>query len=333
MLTHEKINGNKLSATPKLPNITIITLIIITVFCAAVSAYSPVSIFGVIFLSAASASCAVLCLIKGRYFLVVCALPAVILAYVFWGQISISAAGFLFIFCAFPLFIAKKRSLRRNETIAVTAVFTGIGLIIYYTLVLLVENNGIITAETFVNYYNAFNEQYSKMFAEYGYDEQTVQKILQYAVFFIPAFVICLLEIIAYFTTVIFAFIGRIFRIQKYIMPQFFWRLGMSSISAYIFCICYFLSVLFSSDNGISFISLAAENLIIILTPGFSVIGIKKTINRIKNRNGKAWPIIVGASAILLLFLNILAFLIAVSFIGVIETIMDEINAYKKRSE
>jgi cytochrome bd-type quinol oxidase subunit 1 len=140
-----------------------------------------------------------------------------------------------------------------------------------------------------------------------------------------PSMIICLLLFTAFLTTAFYITLCRMFRLEEKLLPSFPWQFEMSIISACVFAAAYAVSVLFSAGNATA-LSLTAENIIIILTPGFALVGARRAINRVKARNGGFITAVVGVIAFLLLFINITAFFISISFLGVIETVMDRVK-------
>ena len=94
------------------------------------------------------------------------------------------------------------------------------------------------------------------------------------------------------------------------------WRIELDSVSAVIFIVAYFFAVLFGSSDGETTLPLtaAAQNLIVILTPGFVYAGIREVF-RPSSLGAKGC--LFGALALVLTFVNPMSVALLFSVVGV----------------
>ena len=307
-----------------LPKISAFTLLALSSLFAALSAVSPISVLGIICTAVSTGTCAVVCSSRRNLLPLLCALPGFALAWLFWGTPLIAIAAVIPVICVLPVFFAKRFKLERSTAIAFTAAAFGFGCFLYFMVLVAVKQGGVGIAEikTFIN---GILREFETLFAEIlGADEQTVADIINNLILLSPGILICIFEITAYLAVGVYSFTCRIFRLDRILLPSYPWKFKMSSVSAYVFCICYLVSVLFGTDRAFSPVIFTAENIIQILTPGFILVGAARSVQRVKTKRGGTLSVIVIVAAFALMFINPFSFFVAVSFIGVIETIIEK---------
>ncbi len=110
------------------------------------------------------------------------------------------------------------------------------------------------------------------------------------------------------------------------------WRIELDSVSAGVYVAAYLISMLFATDGGTLMPAIVAENLILILSPGFLYCGARDVVLgfRGKASMGKISAFIL-APALLLIFINPTAIVILLCALGVIVTFRE--NGARRRME
>lgn len=307
-----------------IPIITVVTLLAAAALLAAISSVSPLSVSGVLFTSAAAAAAAfVCCSVGSRYPLTITA-AAYLFALLFFRKPVEAVSACAFFPCALMMTEAQKRSHTRTKALFAISAALGAGCVIYIALVLALNYGGLSTV-AFRTAYDSFMVVIREGFTAYGLTEDIITTLIGYMLVLSPSMIICLLLFTAYLTTAFYITLCRLFRLEERLLPSFPWQIEMSIMSACVFIASYAVTMLFTAGNATP-LSLTADNIIIILTPGFALIGVKRAVSRVKTRSGGFVTAIVGVIAFLLLFINITAFFISVSFLGVIETVMDSVK-------
>lgn len=307
-----------------IPIITIVTLLAVSALLAALSSVSPLSVFGVLFTAAAAAATAFVCGAVGSLYPLTVAAAAYLTALLFFRKPVEAVSACAFFPCALMMTEAKKRSHTRSNALLAISAALGAGCVVYLTLALAL-NFGGLSAAAFKIAYDSFMGGIREDFMAYGLTEDIVTTLIGYMLVLSPSMIICLLLFTAFLTTAFYTILCRLFRLEERLLPSSPWRFEMSIMSACVFIAAYAVTMLFSAGSATA-LSLTAENIIIILTPGFALIGAKRAVNRIKAKSGGFVTVIVVFITFLLLFINITAFFISVSLLGVIETVMDSVK-------
>lgn len=154
------------------------------------------------------------------------------------------------------------------------------------------------------------------------YTKQQVENIISNILIYIPATLMCVGNIIAFASIILYKGLARVFGVSRYIIPEPKWDFSMSVISAYIYCGSY-LIVIFSGGSIIGTVTAVTSNILVILTPGFSYIGLLNLIYKLKSGTKRK-------TAIALIFLTVVFVVISPSMIfyimsltGVVDTFMN----------
>jgi len=144
---------------------------------------------------------------------------------------------------------------------------------------------------------------------------------VKYAMTLLPAIIICSANLFSYLTSAILMFVMNRFGAAQTVFTKENkgWPLRLSPVSAVVFCISYLLSVLFRSD-ALGTVSIVAVNLLIILTPGFSMVGFKDVIRRIRDNTESGYSPFYLVALIFLIFINPIACMLLLAFFGVVVT-------------
>ncbi|MDD4772665.1 MAG: hypothetical protein PHZ09_03580 [Eubacteriales bacterium] len=308
-----------------IPKITVVTLLVVSVLLAALSAFSPLSAFGLIFTAVAAASAAFVCGSVGSLLPLLTGIAAYGLALFFFGNPVRALTACAFVVCALVMNEARRRRLPRTKTVLAISAAYGTGGIIYILLALTV-NWGGLSAAAFTAVYDAFISGIVESFASVGFSEDIIDTLIEYLLVLSPSLSICLLFIVGYLTTVFYMTLHRVFRSE----PAAAWRIEMSMVSAVVFFVSYAIIAVLSTSK-INAVSLAAENIIIILTPGLAIIGIRRTIAGLKTGVGRFRPVLTGIIVLFLIFYNISLFVIIISLLGAADTLANGIRKYRMK--
>ncbi|MHB1150969.1 MAG: DUF2232 domain-containing protein [Eubacteriales bacterium] len=312
-----------------IPKITVAALLTISSLLAALSSFSPLSVFGVLFTAAAAGFTAFVCGSVGSQYPLAAGAAAYVFALLFFGQPVQAVTGCAFLPCALVMNEARRRRLNRSKTMIAISAALGAGCV-FYIFLALVLNWGGLSVTSLNAAYDSFMTGIRESFALIGFSNDIIETLIGYVLVLSPSMVVCLLLFTAYLTTAFYIMLCRLFRLEEKLLPSFPWQFEMSFVSACVFIAAYAVSLLFSSGKTTA-ISLTAENIIIILTPGFALIGLNRATNRIKSRNSGFSTAIFGVIALTLFFYNIAAFFVSVSFLGVIGTMSDNIKIRLKK--
>ncbi len=312
-----------------IPKVTIVTLLAASSLLAALSSFSPLSAFGVLFTAAAAGFTAFVCGSVGSQYPLAVGAAAYVFALLFFGQPVQAVTSCAFLPCALVMNEARRRRLNRSKTMISISAALGTGCI-FYIFLALVLNWGGLSVTSLNAAYDSFMTGIRESFILIGFSKDIIETLIGYVLVLSPSMAVCLLLFTAYLTTAFYIMLCRLFRLEEKLLPSFPWQLEMSFVSACVFIAAYAVTLLFSSGKTTA-ISLTAENVIIILTPGFALIGVKRVTDRIKSRGGGFSTPIIGVIALTLFFYNIAAFFVSVSFLGVIGTMSDNIKIRIKK--
>lgn len=306
------------------PKITVITLLAVSVLLAALSSAAPIGFFGVLLTAASAAATAFACGAVGSFLPLAVSAAAYLTALLFFGKPLEAAAALAFLPCAFMMADARKRRRSRSETILALSLVLGAAYIAYIALYIAIKRGGLSVA-VIKEEFDLYTAGIGEIFSALGFSEENKNSLVGMLMAVSPSLAVYQLMFTAYFTTVFYSALCRMFRLEDKLLPVPPWQFSMSWVSACVFMAAYIISVLFSTGR-VSPLSLTAENIIIILTPGFAVVGAGRAVLRVKERNGNFITAVLAVAAFALLFINLQMFLSLISFFGVIETIMDGIK-------
>lgn len=151
----------------------------------------------------------------------------------------------------------------------------------------------------------------SQSFAQAGIklDSSAIKMLKDELLKIMPAVVVCCGLVIAWLSMALASCLSKFF---SYDGAPFGCSIQMSLTSAYVFAAAYLITLLFGSLYGNTAVIVAAENISIILIPGFFVCGLSASAGSIRRRSGGGFPYVIYCVAVL--------FLMAVSF-GMISVI------------
>lgn len=149
------------------------------------------------------------------------------------------------------------------------------------------------------------------------YTEDMIQYYVGYLRLMLPSIFVTTASVFAYTATLFFRLLAKTTRCS-YILGEDGWRFTLSRVTAIVFIVSYVLNILGGNlvDNTIT---AASGNLVIILTPGLAVIGVKHMLRRIRSPKGLPVAVLYGIVIFVLAFLNIFMIFTLASFIGVID--------------
>lgn len=307
-----------------IPLITVVTLIAVSVLLAALSSFSPLSVFGVLFTAAASGFISFVCGTLNSSFPLTAGAAAYVLALLFFGQPVQAMAACAFIPCALMMNTARRYKFNRSKSILMISAALGAAAVFYLSLTFVLKRGGL-TATVFTTAYEEFMTGLREDFAKLSFSEEIIDTMIGYMLVLSPSLAVCLLFFTAYLTTAFYGMLCGLFRLQEKLLPVYPWTFEMSVVSACVFLTAYAVTLILSSGKT-TVVSLTAENIIIMLTPGFALLGVTRIKDRIKTKTGGITTAIIGIMALVLLFYNLAAFFITVSFFGVIGTVADSIK-------
>ncbi len=306
------------------PAVTVVTLLAVSVLFGALSSFSPLSVSGMLLISGAAACTSFVCGSVGSPYPLAAGIAAYPLALLFFGDPVAALTACAFLPCALLMNTARRLRFGRSKTMISVAAALGAGCVLYIALNLIFTRGGL-GAAAFGAAYDDFMAGIRDNFALMGFTEDITEKLIGYMLVLFPSMAVCLLLFSAYLTVTFYILLCRLFRLEEKLLPSFPWPFEMSFISAVVFIVSY-AAALFFNGGKTTPLTLTAENIIIILTPGFTLAGVKRAADMIRARKRNLTAGILAAVAFLLLFYNIAAFFVSVSFFGVIGTVSDSIK-------
>jgi|GEM_PF-2065431 len=153
------------------------------------------------------------------------------------------------------------------------------------------------------------------------YSPEQVNTLINTIILYIPATVICVTNVIAYLSVTLYGWITRLFRIQRFLTPYPAWTLELSVVSAYIYCAAYLIITF--SGNPMAIIPVVAANILVILTPGFTFIGLRNLIRKFKSGKARKSAIILAVLSVIFLVISPSMIFYIMSLMGVIDTLID----------
>lgn len=125
----------------------------------------------------------------------------------------------------------------------------------------------------------------SQSFAQAGIklDSNAIKMLKDELLKIMPAVVVCCGLVIAWLSMALASCLSKFF---SYDGAPFGCSIQMSLTSAYVFAAAYLITLLFGSLYGNTAVIVAAENISIILIPGFFVCGLSASAGSIRRRSG-----------------------------------------------
>lgn len=250
----------------------------------------------------------------------------------------ISLESVAFVFAGTALFISIKYKLSRTQTIIAVSATLVVIYILYLLLIVIVSYKGI-NREILDMFWNDQTTVIKDLLASFTvevdgiqyqlYDDASIINALNSMLLIMPAVIICAMNIAAYLITLVYIGLSRLFDVSEFILPHSPWEFTMSVISAYLYCAVYLISV-FSGNAIFGAVTAVVTNIIILLTPGFALIGVKRLIRRAKSPEGRRIAVIYIVFTILIIILSPTMILTILSFVGVIETLISH-HTYRNK--
>lgn len=232
-----------------------------------------------------------------------------------------------------PAGLALIFAVKKKFTLTATVITISASTAVYYLLYIIISifvSYGAVNGEILESFRDEaitpFRELYRQMTTIKNgteirlYTDNQIEEIITATLRYIPAVVICVTNIISYISAVLYKGLAKLFGKAKsrHIIPDKNWNLTMSVVSAYIYSAAYLIVIFGGSMNG-TIISVPA-NILIILTPGFSYIGLKDLIRRFKTDKGRKFAFAVIVLIAIFLVLSPSMIFYVMSLLGVAET-------------
>ncbi|MCL2518519.1 MAG: YybS family protein [Oscillospiraceae bacterium] len=233
------------------------------------------------------------------------------------------------------IFMLDKKSTRVQTVIAASCAFI-LFYAVFTPITVAAEYNGLNLAimEQFLNdQIEPFKEFISLYTVTIGeetiplYSEAQITDLINQTLLIIPAVLICFVNVFTYIVTALYRKLTQLFR-QTSKIPDERWELKLSVVSAYVFCVTYVISI-FGGTTIYGIVTVATQNIILILTPGFAYECVLALIRRFKNRENVRWAVIVCTVAFVMLFVSPGMVLTLLAFFGVAEAIITHHKIYK----
>lgn len=232
---------------------------------------------------------------------------------------SLAACSFVIPGFVLALTLSKKYD-RTQSVIAVSAALCVSYLL--YTVIKVALTYGGLGASAFSEFYEAETDAIRLTLntvlasGSSDGDGSRVEYLVNYMLVMLPGDLICVMNITAYLVSLAFICPAKLFRVDKIVAPSP-WRVELSVVSACFFVGTYLFAVL---GQNIAVISAVTTNLIMVLTPGFALVGLESIIARCRTPRGRSAAVLYGVAAVILFLLNPLTIFLLAAFVGVFET-------------
>lgn len=249
---------------------------------------------------------------------------AVILSYVIFHP-AFSVWAFAVVPSAFFTASAARGKINKNTALICSAVFILAFAVLHFALQAAIGGDFSIQGITneILLPYREMKEIFvenSQSFAEAGIklDSSTIKMLKDELIKIMPAVVICCGLVIAWLSMWLASCLSKFFSYEGVPISC---GIQMSLISAYVFTAAYLITLLFGSLYGNTAIIVAAENISIILIPGFFVCGLWTSAGNIRRKSGGGMPFVMYCAAVLFLMtVSFGMFSVIFVFYGVIHT-------------
>jgi len=304
---------------------------VLSAFCASLSSIDSVGLLAFFMLSLASAFCAFGFFATMSPIVLFSAPPAYIVSVFLTLDPIASLSSVMYIAPAFALAMSVRAKRTRCETV-ISVSASAVLMFCAVSLVNILFSRGSVSPDILNGYADELLSpvrgilENASLYDKNGevmylYTSEQVGAVIGTAKLMMPSVIICAANIFAYISTALFHLFMRRFSITAMLGEDKKWRLSLSSVSAVIFIVSYFMSVLFRTPSATP-LTAVTMNLLIILIPGFALVGTKDMIFRIRQREEVNVTPFYIAALIILVCINPSACIMMLSFFGVIVTLM-----------
>jgi Predicted membrane protein (DUF2232). len=240
----------------------------------------------------------------------------------------------------YPASIAFVTTCKKKFSYTSTLITVSTSLIVFYACYLMISisaHYGALNTETLTTFWNDTVQPLRDTYAQITtivdgeevkvYSQDQINYVVSSMLLYIPATAVCVTNIVAFIIMSLYSGLAHVFRIKRYITPRRHWKLELSVISAYIYCAVY-LVIIFSGGSIIGTVTAVTANLLVILTPGFSFLGLRSLIYRFRSGEGRKITVIVLILTAVFMVISPSMVFYIMSLTGVIETIVGQ-NKFK----
>ena len=234
----------------------------------------------------------------------------------------------------YPTALAFIFAMKKKFTYTSTVIAASAALVVFfvvYMLISIITAYGALNSAAFELLWDdlttPMREVYSQMTTMVDgrevklYSQEQVNTVVNAIILYIPATIICVTNVIAFIAVSLYKKIAGLFHIKYALIPQRFGQLELSVISAYIYCAVYLIITF--GGNAMSFVSVVAANILVILTPGFSFIGLRNIINKIRFGTARKSAIAMIVLSVIFLIISPSMIFYIMSLMGVIDTLIE----------
>ena len=253
------------------------------------------------------------------------------------GDIVSAAASLAYIISgSFIYFNAKSKKKRTQIVVKVIC-----ALSIYHVLLIVLYmmlSAGGFSANVVSDAVDAWLENAAEAVLHSGYiGEADIPAFVMYGKAFMPALFIAYASVIAYFSTAFFKVFHNIIIPVAYPkrnrIPSKYWRIHISSVSAVIMIIAPFLMLILSHQHFF-FPSVVTANIVIILAPGFFIMGIYTLYDKTFRKKPKLLAVILLACIVpAALYVPLAPHTLGIIFIsvGVYAALIDDMRKFREK--
>ncbi|MBQ8508904.1 MAG: hypothetical protein IJ493_03255 [Clostridia bacterium] len=296
-------------------------------------------------------------------------LPAFVLALTILRSPALALAALFPAVLAYPIYITVRAGQGRTVTITAAALAATAFWLLYFGLSIYIEYGSLNAAtiqQTLDDAFAPIRTTLSELTYEQNgetypyYPENTIDTMIYQVKTLLLGSLAAIMVVIAYVTTLTVRIVANIFDVSA-LLPKgtrihmravitpdgptveitkekVQWYIQLDNVTAFVFIAAYFVSVLLSDAEGSMLPAAAtADNLIVILLPGFVYVGVREIVLGFRDGTSTAR---IGCSVILLsvvlMFVNPMSVFLLLAVVGVASTIRENKRrqaANKQRKE
>ena len=262
-----------------------------------------------------------------------------LLGLVFTSSVRDAAADAVYVLPAlaaisFPDLINRpedKRSPSRTSVIVRAAVAVAVGFIIYMAVVIAVDGGGF-SLSVYKEWLEGENERMREIMSSLStvrggemsaiYENERLDSVSAYLIMTLPGVMAICFFISAWLSTVAYTLLLRADGSYKIEFPDG-WKVSISTVSCVIYILAYLGSGFFGSADAVYAV---CGNLVLLLTPGLTLLGISGVAERFADEDRRGTAIIMTVISLASLILSPLFFFTLMSFAGEYYTLAPRIK-------
>lgn len=262
------------------------------------------------------------------------------LGFLFTGSLRDASADSLYCLPAAVIIIMmtsqkneKSHTASRTSVIIGAASAAAVGFLIYMTTVIAVDGGGF-SPEVYLEWIDNESARMREIMSSLTvvregritalYDAENLDFVTAYTFMMLPGVMIICFFISSWLASVSYYILSRVSGESGTEFPSG-WKLTASMVSCAVFISAYIGSLFFGWDNSVYTV---CGNLVLILTPLFTILGISGVVERFADEDRRGTAILMTIVALSCLLLSPVSFFTLMSFAGVFYTVFPKIRDF-----